>query len=58
MWPLRNYTSQKVSERKNFEVGQLCSYVPSCDSKGGANFDPRGIILTKLGKGPQGDTTY
>ena len=46
----RKYTSQKVSERKNFEIGQLCSYVPSCDSRGGANFDPRGIILTNLVK--------
>ena len=37
-----------VSERKNFEVGLLCSfeyyYVPSCDPQGGANFDPSGII--------------
>ena len=38
------YTSQKVSERKNSEVGLLCSYVPSCDPRGGANIDPRGII--------------
>ena len=39
----REYTSQKVSERKNFEVGLLCSYVPSCDNRGGANSDPKGI---------------
>ena len=44
----REYTSQKVSERKNFEVGLLCSYVPSCDPRGGANIDPRGIIWTNL----------
>ena len=36
----KEYTSQKVSERKNFEVGLLCSYVPSCDARGGANIDP------------------
>ena len=33
-----------VSEKKNFEDGLLCSYVPSCDPRGGAIFDPRGII--------------
>ena len=32
-----------VSEKENFEVGLLCSYVPSCDPRGGASFDPRGI---------------
>ena len=37
-----------VSERKNFEVGLPCSYVPSCDPWGRANFDPKGIIWTKL----------
>ena len=44
----REYTSQKVSEKKNFEVGLLCSYVPSCDPRGGANTDPRGIIWANL----------
>ena len=44
----REYTSQTVSQRKNFEVGLLCSYVPSCDSRGGANIDPRDIIWTNL----------
>ena len=44
----REYTSQNVSERNNFEVGLLCSYVPSCDPRGGANTDPRGIIWTNL----------
>ena len=38
------YTSKKVSDRKNFEIGLLCSYVPSCDPRGGANIDPRGIM--------------
>ena len=39
-----------VSERKIFEVGLLCSYVPSCEPRGGANFDPKGIICTNLVK--------
>ena len=42
------YTSQKVSVRKNSEAGLLCSYVPSCDPRGGANTDPRGITITNL----------
>ena len=33
-----------VSEKKNFEDGLLCSYVPTCDPRGGAIFDPRGTI--------------
>ena len=33
-----------VSEKKNFGDGLLCSYVPTCDPRGGASFDPRGII--------------
>ena len=33
-----------VSEKKNFEDWLLCSYVPTCDPRGGASFDPRGII--------------
>ena len=37
-----------ASARKNFKVGLLCSYVPSRDHWGGANFDPRGIIWTNL----------
>ena len=44
----REYTSRKFSKRKNFEVGLLCSYVPSCDPRGGTNTGPRGIILTNL----------
>ena len=34
----------KVSEKKNFEVGLLCSYVPNCDPQGGVSFDPKEII--------------
>ena len=37
-----------VSEKKNFEVGFLCSYVPTCDPMGGASFDPMCIIWTNL----------
>ena len=37
-----------VSEKKNFEVRFLCSYVQNSDPRGGASFDPRGIIKTKL----------
>ena len=44
----REYTNQKVSERKNCEVGLLCSYVPSCDPRGAANIEPRGIIWSNL----------
>ena len=40
----RENTSQNVSERNNFEVGLLCSYVPSCDRRGEADIDPRVII--------------
>ena len=54
----REYKSQKVSDGKNFEVGLLCSYVPSCDPRGGANIEPLGHHMNKLGRGPQGDATY
>ena len=46
--------SLPVSE-KNFEVGLLSSYVPTCDPQGGVSFDPRRIIWIKLIKGLQGD---
>ena len=36
------------SEGKNFDFCPLCSYVQNCDPRGGANLDPRGIILTNL----------
>ena len=37
-----------VSEKKNFEVGFPCSYVPTCDPRGWSNLDPRSIIWTNL----------
>ena len=37
-----------VAEKKNFEDGLLCSYVPTCDPWGGASFDPTSIIWTNL----------
>ena len=39
--------SLPVSE-KNFEVGLLCSYVPTCDPQGEASFDPQDMIGTNL----------
>ena len=30
-----------VSEKKNFEVGLLCSYVPTCDPRGGSVLTPK-----------------
>ena len=30
-----------VSDKKNFEVGP---FVPTCDPRGGASFNPKGII--------------
>ena len=33
-----------VSEKKNFEVGLLCPYVPACDPQVGVSFDPKGIM--------------
>ena len=37
-----------VSEKKNFEVGLLCSYVPTCDLWVGASSDPQDMIWTNL----------
>ena len=37
-----------VSEKKNFEHWLLCSYVLTCDPRGRASFDPRGIIWTNF----------
>ena len=34
-----------VSEKKNFEACLLCSHVQNYENRGGANFDPRGIIV-------------
>ena len=46
--------SLPVSEKKNFEVGLLCSYAPTCDPQDGVSFDPKGI-MNKIDKGPQRD---
>ena len=46
-----------VLEKKNFEDGFLCSYIPTCELLCRASFDPWGI-MNKLGRGPQGDATY
>ena len=45
----------QVSEKKNFEVGFLCSYVPTCDPLVRASFVPHEHHMNKLGRGPQGD---
>ena len=37
-----------VSEKKNFEDWLLCSYVPICEPRGRASFDPRAIIWTNF----------
>ena len=41
-------TQAKKFQRKNFEVGLFCSYVPSCDPRGGGNTNRKGIILTNF----------
>ena len=33
-------------------------FVPTCDPRGGANFDPKGHHKNKIDKGLQGDVTY
>ena len=33
-------------------------FVPSCDPKGRASFDPKGHHMNKIEKGLQGDATY
>ena len=40
--------SSGFREEEFFEVGFLCSYVPICDPRGEASFDPRSIIWTNL----------
>ena len=47
--------SLPISEKKNFEIFFLSSYVPNCDLRGEASFDPGAHHMNKLGKGPQGD---
>ena len=36
--------SRPISEKKNFEVGLLRSYVPTYDPRVGVSFDSEGII--------------
>ena len=38
-----------VSEKKNFEVGLLCTYVRTCDPRDGVGFDP-GDHMNKIEK--------
>ena len=45
-----------VSEKNNFEVCLLCSYVQNCDPRGGTSFDPGAYVPTC--EGPQGDAEY
>ena len=40
--------SLPVSEKKNFEIFFLSSYVPNCDLWGGASFDPGGMVWINL----------
>ena len=42
----------------NFEDGPLCFYVPTCDPRGGASFNPKGHHMNKAGLGLQGDDIY
>ena len=48
----------RVSERKNFEDGLQCSYVPTFYPRGRASFYLRDIIMNKIGRSPQGDIIY
>ena len=48
-------SNPSVSEKKNFEVSFLCSYVPTCDSQGRASFEPHEHHINKLDRGPQGE---
>ena len=47
-----------VSEKTNFEDQLLCSYGPTCDVHGRTSPDHRGIIMNKVGRGPQGEAIY
>ena len=47
-----------VSEKKNFKVFLLCSYVSNLWPPGRGQFWPRGHHMNNLGRGPLGDTTY
>ena len=49
--------SLPISEKENFEVGLLCSYVSTCDPWSGASFDspPSGHDMNKLDRGSYRD---
>ena len=49
-----------VSEKKNFKVFLLCSYVSNLwpPPPGRGQFWPQGHHMNNLGRGPLGDTTY
>ena len=47
-----------VSEKKNYENGFSVPYIPTCDPRGRASFDPRGFIMNKLGRGLQENAIY
>ena len=36
------------AEKKKIEDGLLCSYVPTCDPRGGASFDPTSIATYQI----------
>ena len=46
-----------VSEKKNFEDGPFCTYVPTCDPRVGPVLTP-GASYEELGRGPEGDAIY
>ena len=54
------YQSSRPSNfrKVEFENGLLCSYIPTCDYRDGASFDPRGHHLNKLGRGLKRDAIY
>ena len=47
-----------VSEKKNFKVFLLCSYVSNLWPPGRGPIWPQGHDMNNLGKGPLGDATY
>ena len=50
--------SPPVSEKKNFEVGLLGSFVPTCDHRGETSFDPPAHDMNKLDRSSYGDAYY
>ena len=47
-----------VSEKKNFKVFLLCSYVSNLWPLGRGQFWPQGHYMNNLGRSPPGDATY